>query len=181
VLDVLHGVPGTLLLTVLAYVAGAVLAIPVALARVSQSRVAWAASMSLIEVIRSIPPIVWIFIIYFGVSQYIELQSLTAAVIGLGIISAVYLAEIYRGGLMSVARGQWEASDALGMNRRATLTQIIAPQVVRVSIPAMASYGIGLLKDTSIAFTIGYAEIMYYATNDSQASTDPLTPFLGPV
>lgn len=79
---------------------------------------------------------------------------MTAATLGLGIISCAYLAEIYRSGV-AVGAGQWEASAALGMPRRTVLTRIVGPQMGRISVPAAATYAIGLLTDFSVAYAIG--------------------------
>jgi polar amino acid transport system permease protein len=133
----------------------------------------------IIEVLRGIPPIVWLFIIFFGLAPVgIRLSPVTAGILGMGFISAAYLAEIYRGGLAAVNRGQYEASMALGMSSPDMMSRIVGPQVVRVSVPAVATYGIGLLKDTSIAFTIGVNEMLYFANAESRAEADAIGPFL---
>ncbi|WP_308113892.1 amino acid ABC transporter permease [Arthrobacter sp. ISL-30] len=177
-LTVLQGVPMTIGLTVSALAIGAVGGIPLALGRRSQIPALRFLAVSLIEILRGIPPIVWLFIIYFGLGTALpQLDPLTSAIVGLGVISCAYMAEIYRGGLSAVAQGQWEASEALGMGRQSVLTFIIGPQVFRVSVPAAASYAIGLIKDSSVAYTIGVTEIVYFANDQSRQSSDALGPF----
>ena len=177
-LTILQGVPMTIGLTVAALGIGALGGIPLALCRRSRIPGVSFAAVSVIEILRGIPPIVWLFIIYFGLGTALPvLDPLTSAVIGLGLISCAYMAEIYRGGLSAITRGQWEASEALGMGRQSVLTFIIGPQVFRVSIPAAASYAIGLLKDSSVAYTIGVSEIVYFANDQSRQSSDALGPF----
>jgi ABC-type amino acid transport system permease subunit len=68
----------------------------------------------------------------------------------LSVVSAVYLSEIYRGGIAAIDRGQWEATRALSFNRIDTGTRIVGPQVFRVVLPPVATYGIGLLKDSAV-------------------------------
>lgn len=168
----------TIGLTVAALGIGALGGIPLALCRRSNIPGISFAAVSLIEILRGIPPIVWLFIIYFGLGTALpELDPLTSAIIGLGLISCAYMAEIYRGGLSAITRGQWEAAEALGMGRQSVLTFIIGPQVFRVSVPAAASYAIGLLKDSSVAYTIGVSEIVYFANDQSRQSSDALGPF----
>lgn len=178
-LNILRGVPITLGITLLAFVIGAIGGVPLVLAR--RSRIlplSWLA-ISIIELLRGIPPVVWLFIIYFGLGTTLpQLNSFTAAVIGLGVVSAAYMAEIYRGGLRSIHKGQWEAAEVLGMPHRNVLADVIGPQVFRVSIPAAATYGIGLLKDSSVAYVIGVTEIVFYANEQSRQQIDALGPFL---
>jgi polar amino acid transport system permease protein len=177
-LVILRGVPTTLVLTAATFALGALAGIPLVAARTSHHRLLSVPARAAIELFRGIPPIVWLFIIYFGFGDYVALDAMTATIIGLGLISCAYMAEIYRGGLASISQGQWEAANSLGMSRRTTLARIIAPQVGRVSIPAAATYGIGLLKDTSVAFTIGVTDILYWANDQARVSNDSLGPYL---
>lgn len=176
---IVAGVPITLLLTVSGVLIGALGGIPLVLARTSQNWIGRAFARSFIEIFRGIPPIVWLFIIFFGVGNYVPgLSPLAASIIGLGLISCAYLAEIYRGGLAAVGPGQREAAEALGMSRSRIISDVIGPQVLRVSIPAAATYAIGLLKDSSVAYTIGVSEVMYFANRESKTASDAIGPFL---
>ncbi|GAB3700024.1 amino acid ABC transporter permease [Mariniluteicoccus flavus] len=178
-LALLAGVPMTLLLTFGSLAIGAVLGVPLVLMRRSSKALVHLPARAVIEIARGIPPIVWLFIIFFGVGASLpDLSPLAAALIGLGVISAGYMAEIYRGGWVAVGHGQEEAADALGLRRGHTLADVIGPQVFRVSLPAAAGYGIGLLKDSSVAYTIGVTEVMYFANEQSKSSSDAMTPFL---
>lgn len=178
-LAILKGVPVTLGITVLAFAIGLVGGIPLVLARRSKfPPLSWLA-ISIIELLRGIPPVVWLFIIYFGLGTQIpQITSFMAAVIGLGVVSSAYMAEIYRGGLRSIHQGQWEAAEVLGLGRGSVYGDVIGPQVFRVSIPAAATYGIGLLKDSSVAYVIGVTEVVYYANEQSRQQIDALGPFL---
>lgn len=175
---ILQGIPATVAVTVAALALGAAGGLPLVLARTSPYKVIRVPARTLIELLRGIPPIVWLFIIYFGLAEIVMLDAITSAVVGLGIVSCAYMAEIYRGSLTAVHRGQWDASNALGMSRATTLVRVIAPQVARVSVPAAATYAIGLLKDSSVAYTIGVADIVYFANSESRLTSDAIGPFL---
>lgn len=165
----LLGAPYTLALTAVAFGIGAILGVPICAMRVSKNVSLKTCVGSLILLIRSVPPLVWLFLIYFGLGTgYIQLNPFSAAAVGLGLITAVNMAEIYRGSLTAIHRGQWEASTALGLPRRSMLTEIIAPQLARISLPAAATYAIGLLKETAVASVIGVPELAYEAYHISQ-------------
>lgn len=176
---VLLGVPLTLLVTVASLAIGAVLGIPLVLGLRSPNTSIRIACRSLVNLLRGIPAIVWLFIIYFGVSiGTYQFSAIPAAILGLGLISAAYMAEIYRGGISAVHRGQWEAGQALGVDGWTTFSRIVGPQAFRVSIPSMASYAISLLKDSSIASTIGVTEIVFYTTQDARSGGGGLTVYI---
>ncbi|MET9833686.1 amino acid ABC transporter permease [Streptomyces sp. NPDC006385] len=178
-LTVLKGVPMTLLLTGASLGIGIVGGLPFVAARTSKRPLLRMVSRSLIEILRGIPPLVWLFIIYFGLGNSLpQIEPLQAAIIGFGLISCAYMAEIYRGGLAAVHHGQWEAARALGMSTSSIVRKIIAPQVLRISVPATATYGIGLFKDSSVAFTIGVTEVLYWANEQSRSTSDAIKPFL---
>lgn len=176
---ILRGVPVTLLLTFVALAIGVVGGFPLLIARQSPVRALRVVARLVTELLRGIPPIVWLFIIYFGLGTKLPaLDATTAAIIGLGVVSCAYMAEIYRGGLTAVHLGQWDAARALGMSRRTTAVRVIGPQVLRISVPATATYAIGLLKDSSVAYTIGVTEIVFWANAQSHSSADAIGPFL---
>lgn len=132
-----------------------------------------------INVIRVIPPITWLFLIYFGLPQYsLRLTTIQAAIIGFSIIASAFMAEIYRSGLLSIPEGQREAAHALGLSTVTTVGHIITPQAFRVALPAIATYGIGLLKDSALASTIGVREITYYAQQAAKQTHEGLLSFV---
>ncbi|MFR9798860.1 amino acid ABC transporter permease [Streptomyces sp. MS06] len=178
-LTVLKGVPLTLLLTGASLGIGIVGGLPFVAARTSRRSLPRALSRTLIEIFRGIPPLVWLFIIYFGLGTSLPAMSpLGASILGMGLISCAYMAEIYRGGLTAIHPGQWEAARALGMSTTAIISRIIAPQVLRICVPATATYGIGLFKDSSVAFTLGVTEILYWANERARDTGDAIKPFL---
>lgn len=172
------GVWVTVQISALSFISGAVLAIPLVLLRRSPRFWVRAPITCVVEVLRAIPPIVWLFIIYYGIgSGAIILTTVEAAVIGLGLISAAYLSEIYRAGLNGLPTGQWEAVTALGLPRWASLRTVILPQAVIIIIPPAATFAIGLIKDTSLASVIGAVDITFLANQQTQLDLNALGNF----
>lgn len=173
------GVFGTVAVTVGALAIGAILAMPLAWLRRSRSAVVRLPAVAIIEVLRAVPNLVWLFLVFFGLPQVgIRLDPWTSSIITLGIASAAHIAEIYRGGLAGIARGQWEASDALGLTRMDRRRLIVLPQMQRVIVPTMATYAIGLLKDSALASTIGVVELTFRGGLVTQRTGDGLTTFV---
>ncbi|MBD9375605.1 amino acid ABC transporter permease [Rhizobium sp. ARZ01] len=169
--QVIVGLPWTIAVTASALLIGLVLGMPVMLAR--SSRWLWLRllAVSLITLVRSIPPIVWLFVIFFGIgSGYFKISPFAAAVVGMGLISSAYMAEIYRGALLSIHSGQVEGASALGLHPVRIWIDVIAPQLLRVALPAMATFAIGLLKDSAVSSTIGVPELTFQANAQSMAT-----------
>lgn len=113
------------------------------------------------KIFRGIPLLVIFFLIYFGLPQIgINLEPLVAAVVGLGLRSAAYQAQIFRAALNSIPEGQSIAARSLGMTKLQSIRHILLPQVLRLSIPGWSNEFTIVLKDTSIAFSIGVIELM---------------------
>lgn len=163
------GIGQTVEITASAFLLGALLGLPLAIMRRSGVRLLQAPAVVAIEVLRAVPPIVWLFIVYYAVgSGAVKLSTYQAATIGLGLIAAAQLAEVYRAGLNSVPTGQWEATRALALPRFSTYARVILPQAFVVVIPPMATYAIGLLKDSATASVIGATDITFRAVQQTQ-------------
>jgi len=170
-LAVLSGVPLTLFVTVAAMTLGALLAVPLTLGLRSRSKVIWFVCRGIVDVFRGVPQLVWLFIVYYGITfGGIRIDALPAGIIALGVVASGYLAEIFRGALKSVQAGQWEASEALGFSRASTWLEVVAPQAGRISIPGSTNYAIALLKDSAIVSTIGVAELAWHTGTLARAS-----------
>lgn len=156
----------TILITLGALVLAAALGLFLVFLRRSPFRLLqWLAGIY-VEVVRGIPALVVLFIIYFGLPDVgIRLDSVTAAIVGLGMNGAAYLSEVFRGAIESIHPGQIEAAKAIGMTRAQAMRHIILPQAAVVAIPAVGNYSIGLFKDTAIVSTIAAPEIMLRARN----------------
>lgn len=116
-----------------------------------------------ISFFRGVPTLVQLFLIYYGLPQLFpemsKMTALTATIIGLSLKNAAYLAEIFRAALNSVDDGQLEACLSVGMTKFQAYRRIILPQAIRNAIPATGNTFIGLLKETSLAFTLGVMEM----------------------
>jgi polar amino acid transport system permease protein len=173
-----RGVPQTVAISVVSFLVGAVLAVPLGLARRSaQPVLRWPAG-AVVEVVRAVPAVVWLFIVYYAIgSGAVQLSTFQAAVIGLGVISGAHLAEIYRAGLAAVPRGQGEAALALALPTWVRYRHVLGPQALTVVVPPASTYAIGLLKDSAVASVIGATDIAFRAVQQTQQDLDGLTNF----
>jgi arginine/lysine/histidine/glutamine transport system substrate-binding/permease protein len=160
------GVPWTLLLTSLAFIVGLLGGTLVAIALISPYTWLRIICRIYVDFFRGTPMLVQLFIIYFGLPGLIKeigldfsLDRLPAAVIALSLNVAAYLAEIMRGGIQSVDKGQWEACSSLGMSPVQTMREVIFPQAFRRMLPPLGNEFITLIKDTSLAAVIGFEEL----------------------
>ncbi|MEV7135901.1 amino acid ABC transporter permease [Arthrobacter sp. NPDC093128] len=174
-----RGVGLTLYVTGASLVIGGVIGLVLIGAARSPFAIVRGIALLYINVVRVIPPITWLFLIYFGLPQFaLRLSTIQAAIIGFSIIASAFMAEIYRSGLLSIPEGQREAAHALGLSAVTTVRHIITPQAFRVALPAIATYGIGLLKDSALASTIGVREITYYAQQSAKQTHEGLLSFI---
>ena len=153
----------------------------VALARMSKLRVLSLVTRSYISFMRGTPLMLQMFAIYFAPFYVFGIplspnSKWVAATVAFIINYAAYFAEIYRAGIQSVPKGQWEAADVLGYTPGQTFTKIILPQVVKRILPAVGNEVITLVKDTSLAFSIGVAE-MFSTAKALVASQVSMVPF----
>ncbi|MCW2500318.1 MAG: hypothetical protein JWN87_1994 [Frankiales bacterium] len=172
------GIQTTVLITAGAFGVGVVLGLPLALLRRSRNWLLRAPVIAVVEVIRAVPPIVWLFLVYYGLSSDLaQLSTFQAAVGGLGLIAAAYMSEIYRAGIEAVPDGQWEAGRALALPNLSLYRRVVLPQALVVVIPPAATYAIALLKDSAIASVIGAQDITFHAFQETQASLQGLSVF----
>lgn len=131
-----------------------------------------------LAVVRGTPLIAQLFVIYFGIVAIVQVPAFTAAVVGLSVHNAAYVAEIFRSGLNSVPRGQVEAARSLGMSRALAMRKIVGPQALKVVIPALANQSILALKETAVASFITVDELFQQAQRLAAATFQPLTFYL---
>lgn len=157
---ILEGLPVTLGLWVLAMTIGAALGLVLAWARLYGNRLVYGAATVYVEIFRGTPMLVQMFFIYLGLPEIgITFGPFTAAVIAIGLNTAAYQAEYFRGAIRSIPSGQMAAARAMGMSRLQGLRWIILPQALRRVIPQWSNEAILELKYTSIAYAIGVSEI----------------------
>ncbi|WP_028218749.1 amino acid ABC transporter permease [Paraburkholderia oxyphila] len=166
---ILAGAPWTIALTLTVFAIGAVLGLPLCAMRRAANPLARTIATAIVVGCRSVPPIVWLFFVFFGIgNDLLPLSPFAAAALGLGLVTAANLSEVYRGALTAIHPGQYEAAKVLNLTRVQQFRDVILPQMVRVALPTAATYLIGLLKDSAVASTIGVGEIAFQAYHVSQ-------------
>ena len=157
----LEGLEMTLILTVVSIAIALVLGVIFGLFRVSRSIWLRAIGTTYVDIFRGTPLLVQAFFIYFGIPSALEFQmtALTAGIITLSLNAGAYMTEIVRGGILSVDKGQMEASRSLGIGYLPTMRKVILPQAIRTMIPSYVNQFVITLKDTSILSVIGIAEL----------------------
>jgi His/Glu/Gln/Arg/opine family amino acid ABC transporter permease subunit len=154
----------TIPLTIISFVIGLVIALVVALARLSSNVVVSNVARFYISVIRGTPLLVQLFIVFFALPELgIKIDPFPAAVIAFSLNVGGYAAEIIRGAIQSIPKGQWEAAETIGMDYVVALRRIILPQASRVAVPPLSNTLISLVKDTSLASTILVTELLRQA------------------
>jgi len=114
---------------------------------------------SYVEIFRGTPVLLQLYVLYFGIAPVVKLSALVACILGLGLNYAAYEAEIYRGAILAIPRGQSEAALSLGLSGWEKLRYVIVPQAFRVALPPMTNDFIALLKDSSLVGVIAVVEL----------------------
>ncbi|MGL5949102.1 MAG: amino acid ABC transporter permease [Aeromonas sp.] len=162
---------------------GLALLLGLGLALVRIGRLRWLAGLATgyISFFRATPLLVQLFLLYYGLPQVFPLlvgiEAVDAVVIGLTLHFAAYIAESMRAAILGIDPSQWEAALSLGMRRGQALRRIILPQAARIATPSLMNHFIDLLKSTSLAFTLGVAEMMAKAQMEAAASFNYLESF----
>lgn len=122
-----------------------------------------------IYIMRGTPLLLQLLFICFGlpmlpvVGEYLVLDRFVAACLGFILNYAAYFAEIFRGGLLAIDKGQYEASQVLGLNKWQTLTRVVLPQMFRIALPAVANESVTLVKDTALLYAVAVPELLHFA------------------
>lgn len=160
-------------ITVLLFFIAIVVSIPLgfALTLAVRSRfkpLSWLAN-AYIYLMRGTPLLLQLLVIVFGlpllpvVGEYLVLDRFVAACIGFILNYAAYFAEIFRGGLLAIDKGQYEAAQVLGLNRWQTTTRVILPQMFRIALPSVANESVTLVKDTALLYAVAVPELLHFA------------------
>jgi His/Glu/Gln/Arg/opine family amino acid ABC transporter permease subunit len=176
----LEGIRLTVIASLVSMAAAAVVALPIALARIA-GRWLGAAAQVYIELFRNLPLLVlvlWVFTVLPLLSGF-TLTPLLSGIVALTLNLSAFIAEIYRAGITSIAAGQTHAALAIGMTRWQVLKRIVLPQAVMRVLPALGSMWVSLFKDTSILSVIGVGELMYQGRIVSSDTYRPLEVFTG--
>lgn len=169
----------TFQLTFYALILGFLISLVLAVMKISKNKLLNGLAIFYTSIFRGIPLLVQVFIVYFGIPQLIgfNISSMQAASVTFALNSAAYISETLRGGIMAVDKGQWEASKALGIPYFAMMKDIILPQALKSILPGLVNESITLLKNTSLAATIGLVEVLragQLVMNSSFRAFEPL-------
>lgn len=177
---ILEGVVTMFELTLLAWILAMVIGTVLAVVRMTNSRVAQACVVTYVEYHQNVPMLVQIFLWYFGVATLLPAnwqQWLNAhhsefvfAFIAVGLAMAAYMSEDLRGGIRSIPKSQIEAARALGLSYLKASRLVVLPQAIRIAMPTLVSHTVLLFKNTSLAMTIGVAELTY-ATREIESQS----------
>jgi len=149
----------TMLLSVAAFLLAVPIGVLLAIGRVYGGPVVGAACRVYIELFRGTPVLLQLYVIYFGLGPYYAIGPITAAILTLGLNYGAYEAEVYRGALLGIPRGQAEAARALGLSPAQSLRHVIVPQALRLALPPMTNDFVSLLKDSSLVSVITVIEL----------------------
>jgi polar amino acid transport system permease protein len=165
-----QGLVMTLFISVVSIAIASCLALLGAMAKLSSNGIALGVANFYTSLFRGIPLLMQIYLIYMGLPQlgYV-VDAVPAGIAALSLCYGAYMTEIFRAGIESIPKGQWEAARALGMKPRTTLLRIILPQAMRVIIPPTGNQFIAMLKDSSLVSVVGVWELMYLARTEGQS------------
>ncbi len=171
------GTAYTVGVTLIALPSGLLLGTLLALLNVYSGKVTkWLTSLYS-TVMRGIPPIVLLFILYFVVSGSVNLSPFLAGSISLGIVSSAYQMEIVRGAILSVSGGQMMAARAIGMSKQQAIRGVILPQTLRLAIPPWSNEAAIVIKDSSLVYALGVPEILRRAQLISASTQEPFLAY----
>ena len=172
----LLGLLNTLKVTGLALLFGVPLGLALALLRLSTVRPLSGTAAFVIEFFRTTPPLVQLFWFFFALPILVDVRMtpFIAAIVTFSIQSSAFFAEIFRGGILSIDRGQWEGARAIGMSYRRSLQRVVLPQAIKRMIPAFMERSIELMKTTTLVSTVAYTDLMFQANDLAQKIFRPL-------
>jgi polar amino acid transport system permease protein len=174
----LKGLRWTVVLTLIGFAGGCAGGMLVALARTSASAVLRAASGAFVEVFRGTPLLLQLFVVYYGVALLgFSVSEMGAVSLCLTLNASAFLGDIWRGAIQAVPTGQAEAAKALGLSYWHRSAHVVLPQAFKISLPAAVGFLVQLLKGTSLASIIGFAELMRTSTIISNALFNPFLAY----
>src|SRR5262245_29636627 len=172
----LVGLAGTVKIAVISIVLGVMVGVVVALMRMAANPWLRKPATAFVEFYRNTPPIVHFFWFFYALPIVIgiSLDPFVAAVLALSTQSGAFYAEVFRGGISSIERGQWEGAKALGMSYRMAMQRVIVPQALRRMVPPFVERSFELTKTTALASTLAYAELLYQAMQVNSITFRPM-------
>lgn len=164
----------TVALSLIAFVGGGVVGLLLLVARLSPSRPARLAVAGYVQLFQGTPLLMQLFLAYFGFALFgFDTSAWTAAAVALTLYTSAFLAEISRGCVESVPRGQWEAARSLAMNFGEQLRHVVLPQALRIAVPPTVGFLVQVVKGTALASVIGFVELTKAGTMITNATFKP--------
>lgn len=177
ILYILPGLWVTLSVTLIALGTGLLLGTTMAVLRVYGGPISSLLATAYSTVIRALPVVVIIFILFFVITKFVDLNPFFSGALALGITSGAYQTELFRGAILSVPQSQVTAARAIGMSKWRAVRSIVLPQAFRLAIPAWSNEVTLVLKDSSLVFVIGVPEILRRAQYVSARTYEPFLAF----
>jgi len=182
-----QGMPETVWVSMVAVIVGAVVGLLLALMRLADNSIVHTIAKIYIDVVRGTPMVVQAFIFAYGIPQVLQANSVPfrwadlviPAVIVCGLNSAAYMAEVIRGGIQAVDKGQMEAARSLGMSKKTAMRLIIIPQAIKIILPAIGNEFVTLIKETSVLSFVGVVEIMRRGSLWNAATFETFPAYIG--
>lgn len=168
----------TVLLSLIAFVCGGLAGLLLLFMRSSKNRLLSGFSKAYIEVFQGTPLLMQLFLVFFGVGLFgLQISPLLAASLALTLFTSAYLAEIWRGCVDAIPRGQWEASSSLAMNYLEQMRYVVLPQALRIAIPPTVGFSVQVVKGTAVTSIIGFVELTKAGSMITNATFQPFTIF----
>ncbi|MGD1967644.1 MAG: amino acid ABC transporter permease [Desulfobacterales bacterium] len=155
----IQGLAITLRITAISLLLAFVFGLATALMRLSRSFLARSIARGYLEIIRNTPLLVQLFFIYFVLGPVLDISGFVSAVLALSLFEGAYASEIFRAGIVSIQRGQWEAAFSVGLNTYQTYRLVVLPQALRRILPPLTSQAISLIKDSALVSTIAIYDL----------------------
>ncbi|CAJ0731432.1 MAG: amino acid ABC transporter permease [Ralstonia sp.] len=169
-----EGLLATLMLSLMAFALGGTAGLVVLFARVGRNATLQRVSKAYIQLFQNTPLLMQMFIVFFGASMAgFEMSPWTAAAIGLTLYTSAYLAEVWRGCVEAIPRGQWEASSSLAMGYFQQMRHVVLPQAVRLSIAPTVGFSVQIVKGTAVASIIGFEDLSKLGSVLANATFQP--------
>ena len=161
----LLGLSNSIYLTGASFVLGLPLGLALALARLSHRKMLAGIASGYVDFFRATPSLVLLYWFYFSFPQIlsVQIEPFTAALVTLTLLSAAFVAEVFRAGIASLDQGQWDGARAIGMNYRQTMQRVVLPQAIKRMIPIFLERAIELFKTSTIASVIAFPELLFVA------------------
>jgi polar amino acid transport system permease protein len=169
----------TVVLSLMAFVGGGLVAFVLLYARVARWRGAQTGVSTYVQLFQGTPLLMQLFLAYFGLALFgIDVSAWVAAGLALTLYASAYLTEIWRGCVLAIPKGQWEAADSLALSFGEKLRHVIAPQALRIAVAPTVGFLVQVIKGTALASVIGFIELTKAGTMITNATFRPFTVYI---